>query len=67
VAHRRKALGLQGSTVATRETPDVMKRQLVLDQMAKDPTSRQGPQTVREGIAFDTGIKLTRCVHPNVS
>ena len=34
---------------------------MVLDQMAKDPTSRQGPKTIHKGILFDMGIVLTRC------
>jgi hypothetical protein len=62
ISRRRKALGLLGSHTATRETPDLVKRQLVLDQMAKDPNSRRGPKTVREGILFETGTLLTRCV-----
>ncbi|KAF8478327.1 hypothetical protein JB92DRAFT_2768728 [Gautieria morchelliformis] len=32
----RKSIGLKGSRTATTETPDQVKRQLVLDQMAKD-------------------------------
>jgi hypothetical protein len=35
---------------------------MVLDQMAKDPTRMQGPRTVKEGIAYDTGEQITRCV-----
>jgi hypothetical protein len=49
-----------GSHTATRDTSDLVKRQLVLDQMAKDPNSRRGPQTVREGMLFETGTLLTR-------
>jgi hypothetical protein len=60
VARRRKALNLQGSRTATRDTPTSTKRQLVLDQMAKDPTSRKGPRLIREAIMFDSGIPLTR-------
>ncbi len=55
-------LGLLGSSVATATLPDEVKTQLVLDQMVQDPLSRQGPNSVREGILFDTGIKLTRYV-----
>jgi len=62
ISRRRKALGLLGSGTATRVTPAVVKRQMVLDQMSKDPTSRQGPKTIQEGILFDTGISLTRYV-----
>ncbi|KAF8486785.1 hypothetical protein DFH94DRAFT_796573 [Russula ochroleuca] len=60
ISHRHKALGLLGSGTATCLTPLVTKCQMVLDQMAKDPTSRQGPKTIQEGILFDTGISLTR-------
>lgn len=56
------ALGLFGSSVATARLPDEVKMQLILDQMARDPLARQGPNSVKEGILFDTGIKLTRCV-----
>jgi hypothetical protein len=37
-----------------------MKRQLVLDQMAKDPNRRQGPSMIKENIRFYTGYNLTR-------
>jgi len=43
-----------------KELAETIKRQLVLDQMAQDPTSGRGPRTIKEGIAFDTGIHLTR-------
>ena len=67
MARRRKALGLLGSKSATRNTPDLVKRQLVLDQMAKDPSSRKGPRLIRESITFDTGIPLTRSVAMSVT
>ncbi|KAF9461875.1 hypothetical protein BDZ94DRAFT_791699 [Collybia nuda] len=60
VTRRRKDLGLLGSGTATRITPEIVRRQLVVDQMSKDPSSSAGPRTVRERIAFDTGILLTR-------
>ncbi|KAF8578513.1 hypothetical protein K439DRAFT_1648765 [Ramaria rubella] len=44
----------------TQETPNVVKRQLVLDEMAKDPTRRRGPRIVREGIIRNHGVHLTR-------
>jgi hypothetical protein len=62
VARRRKALGLKGSAATTKATPDAVKRQLVLDQMAKDPTGMQGPRTIKEGIAHDTGESVSRYV-----
>lgn len=60
VSRRRERYGLKGSGATTRELPLQTKRQLVLDQMAKDPTSRQGPKTIKEGIVFGEGIHLTR-------
>ena len=60
VTRRKKDLQLKGSGVTTKELAETIKRQLILDQMAKDPTSGWGPRLVKERIAFDTGIHLTR-------
>jgi hypothetical protein len=60
VARRRKAIGLKGSHATTKALPDAVKRQYVLDQMAKDPTGMQGPRIIKEGIAHDTGEILSR-------
>ncbi|OSD05401.1 hypothetical protein PYCCODRAFT_1443303 [Trametes coccinea BRFM310] len=60
VTRRRKALSLKGSGSMTRELPDSEKRQLVLDQMAKHPARGMGPRRMKEVIAADTGIHLTR-------
>ena len=57
--HKHK-LGLKGSSATTKSIPDVVKWQMVLDKMAKDPTGMQGPRTVKEGIAHDMGEKITR-------
>ncbi|KAF8219146.1 hypothetical protein L208DRAFT_1342933, partial [Tricholoma matsutake] len=59
VAHRRGQYGLKGSGWTTKELPLPVKRQLVLDKMAKDPTSRKGPKTIIEGIGLTQGIHLT--------
>lgn len=67
VARRRKAYGLSGSGTTTRALPLPVKRQLVLDQLAKDPTSKQGPKTIKEGILFAEGIHLTRLVARHAS
>ena len=48
------------ATVEDAGVPDAVKRQYVLDQMAKDPTGIQGPRTIKEGIAHDTGENITR-------
>ncbi|RDB20146.1 hypothetical protein Hypma_013119 [Hypsizygus marmoreus] len=60
VARRRRELGLRGSGRTTQELPDSVKRQLVLDQLAKDPTGKIGAATVKTRIFRDTGIDLTR-------
>jgi hypothetical protein len=66
IARRRKAFGLMGSGITTRDLPDQVKQQLVLDQIAKDPANRQGPRTIKEGITLQTGIQLTRYVSRHV-
>ncbi|KAK7690805.1 hypothetical protein QCA50_005905 [Cerrena zonata] len=60
VARRLKDLGLKGSGATTREMPLPQKRQLVLDQLAVDPSSRRGPRMIKEYITHDTGLHLTR-------
>ncbi|KAI0061719.1 hypothetical protein BV25DRAFT_1857161 [Artomyces pyxidatus] len=60
VARRRKALGLRGSGAMTRATPDAVKKQLVLNQLAKNPMQKNGPRAIKEAIAAETGVHLTR-------
>lgn len=60
IGRRRKALGLKGSGHTTQELPPIEKRQLVLNQLAKDPAQRKGPQSIKEAIALETGVLLTR-------
>lgn len=60
VARRRQQFGLLGSGQLTRSLPGSTKRQLVLDQLARDPLHRRGPRLVREAIVADTGHLLTR-------
>ncbi|KAF8587232.1 hypothetical protein K439DRAFT_1262339, partial [Ramaria rubella] len=55
----RRALGLKASRASTRSLPDTVKQQLVLDQMAQDPTCRRGPKLIAEAIAEETRIHLT--------
>lgn len=66
VAKRLKALGLTGSGATTKRLPADVKRQLILDQMAQDPAGRQGPSTIKEAVAWNTGIHLTRWAHSRV-
>ncbi|KIJ07092.1 hypothetical protein PAXINDRAFT_182558 [Paxillus involutus ATCC 200175] len=52
--------GIHMSRTTSCSLSTTVKRQLVLDQMAKDPARRQGPDLIKEGIAFDQGIHLSR-------
>ena len=61
VARRLKKFELYASKLTTRSLPGhTEKRQDVLDQMAKDSTSKQGPRTIKQGIAHEFGVLLTR-------
>jgi len=60
VARRRRSLGLYASGVTTRQLPETIKRQLVLTQILKDPEKKLGPRMIKQLIARDTGIHLTR-------
>ncbi|KJA25629.1 hypothetical protein HYPSUDRAFT_85343 [Hypholoma sublateritium FD-334 SS-4] len=60
VARRFRDLNLRCAGSTTRDMPTEDRRQLVLDAMAKDPARRQGPSSVKEAIAFGTGVHLTR-------
>ncbi|KAG1736188.1 hypothetical protein EDB19DRAFT_1896103 [Suillus lakei] len=58
VAHCRRELGLFGSCSTAALLPEVTKCQLVLDQLADDPSGRCGPHIVKELIANKTGVML---------
>ena len=60
IVRRKKKLGLRASRLTTLELSYDVKRQLVLDQMAKDAKGLIGPRTVKQGIFKDTGVQLTR-------
>ncbi|TFK58765.1 hypothetical protein BDN72DRAFT_966259 [Pluteus cervinus] len=60
VARRLKDLELYAAGITTRRLPESTKRQLVLDQLGKDPVSSRGPKAVKEAITRNTGIHLTR-------
>ncbi|KAF9230036.1 hypothetical protein BU15DRAFT_57671, partial [Melanogaster broomeanus] len=64
VTRRRKDLNLQANGATTRLLSSVVKRQLVLDELAQDPLNRRGPRTVREGIAATSGMLPTRFFFP---
>lgn len=59
---RRQELGLTGSGATTRKISLPEKRQLIVDQLAKDPSSHRGPKTVQANILYETGVNLTRYV-----
>ena len=65
ISRRKRKLGLKASHLTTLELDVNVKRQLILDQMAKDPKGRLGARMVKQGILRDTGIHLTRCVRGN--
>jgi hypothetical protein len=41
---------------------DLDKRQLVLNEMAKDPNGKRGPRTIKEILALEQSVHLTRFV-----
>ncbi|KAF9474800.1 hypothetical protein BDN70DRAFT_815066 [Pholiota conissans] len=57
---RKETLNIHGSGRTTRDLPDTVKRQLVLDELREDPLSRMGPDMLRESILDRTGKHLTR-------
>ncbi|KAF8524527.1 hypothetical protein JB92DRAFT_2827010 [Gautieria morchelliformis] len=59
VDRRWSALELKSSGITTSSLPVTVKQQHVLDQMAQDPTHRQGPKLLVEAIAWEHGIHLT--------
>ncbi|THH28616.1 hypothetical protein EUX98_g5570 [Antrodiella citrinella] len=60
IVRRRRELGLKGSGRTTREMSENEKRQLLMDQLAKDPGRTRGPRTIKEAIAHETSVHLTR-------
>lgn len=60
MTRRKRKLGLKGSGASTKALPEAVKRQMVLKQLAKDPTGKQGPRTIKEAIARDEGVHITR-------
>jgi len=67
IYRRKSALNLNGSGATTRDLPTATKRQLVLGELALDPLSRQGPNTIRHNIRHRAGIHLTRYVLININ
>ena len=57
-----KELYLMGSGPTTQLLPYTTKKQLVLNQMNKDPVKQHGVHTIQHKIAFHEKIYLTKCV-----
>ena len=53
-------LGLKDSGSTTKGLSDTVKRQMLLKQMVKDPTGKQGPCMIKEGIACGEGVHITQ-------
>ncbi|KAJ3517592.1 hypothetical protein NLJ89_g415 [Agrocybe chaxingu] len=60
ISRRKRKLGLRASHITTQELSESVKIQLILDQMAKDPSGKLGPRMIKQGIFKDTGVQLTR-------
>ncbi|KAJ3903978.1 hypothetical protein F5879DRAFT_922647 [Lentinula edodes] len=50
--------GINLSRATAQSMPDLDKRQLVFDEMAKDP--KRGPRTIKECLSMEHGVHLTR-------
>ncbi|KIJ34012.1 hypothetical protein M422DRAFT_263968 [Sphaerobolus stellatus SS14] len=60
VSCRKKDYGLLNSHKTTTTLPETFKKQLVVDQLERDPGCCQGPTLIKEGIRMRTGVDLTR-------
>ncbi|KAE9390115.1 hypothetical protein BT96DRAFT_959865 [Gymnopus androsaceus JB14] len=60
VTRHKRHWNIKGSRVTTAIMEELDKRQLVFDEMAKDPNAKRGPKTVKENIALISGVHLTR-------
>lgn len=60
VGQRLRMLGLFASGATMKGLPETAKRQLVLDEIGKDPLGKLGPRTVKDNIRDETGIHLMR-------
>ncbi|KIJ55445.1 hypothetical protein M422DRAFT_127950, partial [Sphaerobolus stellatus SS14] len=60
ISQRRQTFGLLSSGQTTKLLSDTLKKQLVLDQLTKDPLMRKGPDTIKEAIRQETGYDLTQ-------
>ncbi|KAJ3994232.1 hypothetical protein F5050DRAFT_1800803 [Lentinula boryana] len=60
VTRRKKHWSIQGSSATTQSMPDLDKRQLVLDEMANDPNGKRGLRVIKEILALQHNVHLTR-------
>ncbi|KAF9554879.1 hypothetical protein CPC08DRAFT_643686 [Agrocybe pediades] len=62
VHRRRKLHGLHASRTTMKQLDEETKRELILEQLRKDPTGKVGPRVIKIRIFQDRGIHLTRCL-----
>ncbi|KAJ3871314.1 hypothetical protein F5051DRAFT_463809 [Lentinula edodes] len=60
VTRHKRHWGIKGSRGTTQTMPDLDKRQFVLDEMAQDPNRKRGPRTIKERLALEHNVHLTR-------
>jgi len=62
IQHHKTELGIYAARGMKEHIPHHLQAQLILDEITRDPTGQKGPQTIKQDIAFNTGINLTRSV-----
>ncbi|KIJ36436.1 hypothetical protein M422DRAFT_179437 [Sphaerobolus stellatus SS14] len=60
VARHLRRFNLRSSALTTRTLPESVRRQLILDELDKDPRSQKGPATIKDSIREATGTHLSR-------
>ncbi|KAF5391647.1 hypothetical protein D9757_002336 [Collybiopsis confluens] len=60
VTRHKAHWGISASKVTTKHMPELEKRQAVFDEMENDPNGQRGPRVIKERIALNQGIHLTR-------
>ena len=67
VTWQKRKLELKGSGTTTNELSNTFKRQVLLKQMVRDPTGKQGPRMIKEGIARDEGLQIMQYKSTNLT
>lgn len=60
---QKQKLGLKDSGTITKDLSETVKRQMLLKQMVKDPTVKQAPHIIKEGIAHDESTQISQRSH----